>query len=153
MRPEVPAPLAETLPWHQNHEAGLIQTELRKSGKPQNWKNGVVEVGEKKWNLEAKNGLPEFFVGWKLMFWGRSLIWKGQKNGLEAENGLREFFVGWKWKFLMRTLIWRGRKNEILAKKGRKWPKRFFEKFWVEPGNLSNLANWIKNQCFLYGFL
>ena len=52
----------------------------------------------------------------------------------------------------MRTLIWRGQKNDILAKKGRKWPKRFFEKFWVEGGNLSNLANWIKNHCFSYGF-
>ena len=101
---------------------GLIWTELRKSGKRQNWKNGVVEVGEKKWSLEAKNGLREFFVGWKLMFWSR-------------------------------TLIWRGQKNEIIAKNDRKWPKIFFEKFLVEVGNLSNLANWIKNPCFLYGFL
>ena len=44
-------------------------------------------------------------------------------------------------------------KNKILAKKGRKRPKRFVEKIWVEVGNLSNLANWIKNHCFLYGFL
>ena len=43
-------------------------------------------------------------------------------------------------------------KNKILAKNGRKWPKIFFEIFWVEVGNLSNLANWIKNRCFLYGF-
>ena len=53
----------------------------------------------------------------------------------------------------MRTLIWKGQKNIILAKKGRKWPKRFFENFWVEPGNLSNLANWIKKTYFLCGFL
>ena len=46
----------------QTHIPGLISTELRKSGKRQNWKKWVVEVGEKKWSLEAKNGLPEFFV-------------------------------------------------------------------------------------------
>ena len=40
----------------------------------------------------------------------------------------------------------------MMAKKGRKWPKRFFEKFWVEVGNLSNLANLKENHCFLYGF-
>ena len=28
----------------------------------------------------------------------------------------------------MRTLIWRGQKNGMIAKKGRKLPKRFFEK-------------------------
>ena len=57
-------------------------------------KNGVVEVGEKKWSLEAKNGLREFFVEWKLMFWGRSLIWKGQKIRYlrkRAENGRKDF--------------------------------------------------------------
>ena len=47
-----------------------------------------------------------------------------------------------------RSLIWKGQQNKIITKKGRKWPKRFFEFFLVEAGNLSNLANWIKNHCF-----
>ena len=44
-------------------------------------------------------------------------------------------------------------KKQIMAKKGRKMPKTFFESFLVEIGNLSNLANWIKNHYFLYCFL
>ena len=50
-------------------------------------KSGWWKWGEKKWSLEAKNGLREFFVWWKLMFWGRSLIWKGQKNNIIAKKG------------------------------------------------------------------
>ena len=30
--------------------------------------------------------------------------------------------------------------------------EKIFLKILVEFGNLSNLANWIKNHCFLYGF-
>ena len=46
----------------------------------------------------------------------------------------------------------RSKKLDI-GERCRKWPKIFFENFWVEIGNLSKLANWIKNHCFLCGFL
>ena len=61
MRPEKHRGNQEIHDIHEIRSKGSI--ELRKSGKRQNWKNGVVEVGEKKWSLEAENGLPEFFVG------------------------------------------------------------------------------------------
>ena len=41
----------------------------------------ISEIYEKneKWSLEAKNGLPEFLVEAKLMFWMRTLLCRGQK--------------------------------------------------------------------------
>ena len=43
-------------------------------------------------------------------------------------------------------------KNNVLAKKGRKLPKRFFEKFWVEAGNLSNLGKLDQKSLFFILF-
>ena len=43
------------------------------------WKKMMMKMKNKKWSLEAKNGLRELVVEWKWIFWIRTLIWKGQK--------------------------------------------------------------------------
>ena len=57
---------------------------------PQNikWR---VEFGEwslehEEWSLEPKNGLPEFFVEAKLMFWIQTLICRGQRYQILSKN-------------------------------------------------------------------
>ena len=77
----------------------------------------------------------------------------GGKIEFGSERRASRVFCWMKMNRLVRTFIWKGQKYEMIVKNGRKWPKTFFEIFWVEVGNLSNLANWIKNPCFLYGFL
>ena len=59
----------------------------------------MIKMGNKKWSLDAKNGLPEFFVEWKLMFLIRTLIWKNQKKQIITKNGrkLPKTFFGEFW--------------------------------------------------------
>ena len=45
----------------------------------------------------------------------------------------------------------RSKKYDI-GEKGPKMAEKLFGKILVEPGNLSNLANWIKNHCFYMVF-
>ena len=73
--------------WLRMWVSGLIETELRKSGKPQIWKKWMMKMEKKKWSLVAKSGLRKFVVGWKWIVLKRTLRCRGQRNKILAKNG------------------------------------------------------------------
>ena len=48
--------------------------------------NSRSNVRNKNWSLGSKNGLPEFFVEGKWIFWIRTLICRGQKYKILSKN-------------------------------------------------------------------
>ena len=68
-----------------------------------------------------------------------------KKLSLEAKKRASRIFCWMKINRFNTNFKMERSKNKIIAKNCRKWPKRLFEKNWVEVGNLSKLAKLSQN--------